>query len=176
MSEGRETAGRATRGRVGRGLGPALRRARVGYHLRLVEELRAAGFDDVRFPGGRVLRICAWSGGATISQIGRELGITRQGAGKVVGNLRDRGYVSVRASPTDGREKIVEVTTRTLEFAAARRRAVRRIERELRDEIGREAFDRLLTLLAALSGQERPPARDLLRGGWDSDLIAAFED
>ncbi|MGH7911268.1 MAG: MarR family winged helix-turn-helix transcriptional regulator [Candidatus Dormibacteraceae bacterium] len=158
------------------GLGPALRRARIRYQLRLAEELGAAGFDDVRFPGGRVLRVCARSGGATISQIGRELGITRQGAGKVVGNLRDRGYVSLRASPTDGREKIVEVTARTLEFAVARRRAVRRVERELRDEIGPDAFDRLLTLLTALGGQEGPPTRDLRRRGWDSSLLAAFED
>ena len=51
------------------------------------------GFGERRFPDGRVLRVCAGEAGSTISAIGRELGITRQGASKVVAELRDRGYV-----------------------------------------------------------------------------------
>src|SRR5882672_11311090 len=74
------------------GLGPALRRAWLGYQRRLDEAMAAAGFDERRFPDGRVLRMCSGPAGATTSQIGRELGITRQGAGKIVGSLRDRGY------------------------------------------------------------------------------------
>jgi hypothetical protein len=36
------------------GLGPALRRAWVGYQQQLDEELAKAGFDDRGFPDGRV--------------------------------------------------------------------------------------------------------------------------
>ena len=53
------------------------------------------GFGERRFPDGRVLRLCSPEAGSTISGIGRELGITRQGATKVVTHLRESGYVRV---------------------------------------------------------------------------------
>ena len=69
-----------------------------------------AGFGERRFPDGRVLRLCS-DRGSTISAIGRELGITRQGASKVVGQLRDRGYVLVEDSVASKREKSVILLT-----------------------------------------------------------------
>src|SRR5580700_10082906 len=98
------------------GLGPALRRAWIGYQLRLDEAMAAAGFGERRFPDGRVLRLCSNPAGSTISAIGREIGITRQGAAKVVAHLSDRGYVSVADSASSGREKSVTVTARGMEY------------------------------------------------------------
>ena len=89
------------------GLGAALRRAWLGYQLRLDRAMAEAGFGERNFPDGRVLRVCADRGGSTISAIGRELGITRQGASKVVMHLCDHGYVAVNASTTSKREKSV---------------------------------------------------------------------
>jgi DNA-binding MarR family transcriptional regulator len=111
--------------------------------------LAAAGFEDRTLPDGRVLRICR-DGEHTISDVGRELGITRQGAAKLVGSLRDRGYVSVDASPTSGREKVVTLTARATAYLDARRRAARTIERELERTLGPEALDALSRLVAAL--------------------------
>ncbi len=71
------------------GLGVALRRAWLGYQLRVDRAMAEAGFGERRFPDGRVLRMCSGEAGSTISAIGRELGITRQGASKVVTHLRD---------------------------------------------------------------------------------------
>lgn len=51
-----------------------------------------AGFAGRRFPEGRVLLMCADPGEVTISDIGRRLAITRQGASKVIAALRERGY------------------------------------------------------------------------------------
>jgi DNA-binding MarR family transcriptional regulator len=145
-----------------------LRRAWVGYQRRLDEAMAAAGFPDRRFPDGRVLRLCARTGQVTASQIGRELGITRQGAGKIVAALRARGYVVLAPSPSDGREKVVTLTPRALDYLAAQRAAARRIERDLRSMLGADAFDGLSVLLDALGGQEDPPGmRDYLRGGGD---------
>jgi DNA-binding MarR family transcriptional regulator len=138
-------------------LGGALRRAWLGYQRRLDEELAAAGFDDRRFPDGRVLRICSKSAEATISQIGRELGITRQGASKVIASLRARGYVTLKASPTDGREKIVKLTARASDYLAAQRKAARAIERQWRAEVGADGFDSLYLLLETLGGDNRIP-------------------
>lgn len=168
-----ETTGSQTRQVV---LGGALRRAWVGYQRLMDEELSAAGFDDRGFPDGRVLRICSRSAEATISQIGRELGITRQGASKIVARLRDRRYVTLHASATDGREKIVKVTERATGYLAAQRKAARRIERRLRAEVGAEAFDSLSLLLKALGGDEQPRMRDYLRKAGLLHYLQDLED
>jgi len=142
-------------------LGAALRRAWLGYQRRLDEAMAEAGFDDRRFPDGRVLRICSDPGGTTISEIGRQLGITRQGAGKIVVNLRDRGYVDVGDSATSGREKSVMLTPRAFDYLAAQRNAARSIEGQLRTELGPEGFASLGRLLEAL-GTEELRMRDYL--------------
>ncbi len=144
-------------------LGAALRRAWVGYQCRLDEEMAAAGFADRGFPDGRVLRMCSGPVETTVSQIGRELGITRQGASKIVAGLRDRRYVTLRPSETDGREKIVKLTPRAIDYLAAQRKAARDIERRLRDDLGKEGFEVLYRVLGALGGDEDLRLRDYLR-------------
>jgi DNA-binding MarR family transcriptional regulator len=144
------------------GLGGALRQAWVGYRGRLDEALAAAGFGDGGFPDGRVLRMCSRSPEMTVSEIGRELGITRQGAAKIVSGLRNREYVTLTASPTDGREKIVTLTARGVDYLSTQRRAAGSIERQLRSEIGSSPFDSLHLLLAALGGDAQPRMRDYM--------------
>jgi DNA-binding MarR family transcriptional regulator len=144
-------------------LGAALRRAWVGYQRRLDEQMAAAGFGDRRFPDGRVLRICSRSPETTASQIGRELGISRQGAAKIVGDLRSRGYVEVVASATSGREKTITLTQRAVDYLATQRKAAQSIERQLREEIGSEGFEGLARLLDALGGDGQPRMSDYLR-------------
>ena len=146
------------------GLGGSLRRAWIGYRRRLDEQLAAAGFDDRKLPDGRVLRICSSSTETTTSEIGRELNISRQGAGKIVNDLRDRGYVEVTASATSAREKTVRLTPRALAYLAAHRKAARAIERQLRAELGTEAFEGLQHLLDALGDDDQPRMSDYLLG------------
>jgi DNA-binding MarR family transcriptional regulator len=143
-------------------LGPALRRAWIGYQLRLDEELAAAGFADRGFPDGRVLRMCS-DGGTTIARIGRELGITRQGASKIVASLRDRRYVTITPSATNGREKIVQLTTRATDYLAAHRDAARLIETRLRAELGPEVFNSIHQLLDALGADDSVRMSTVLR-------------
>jgi DNA-binding MarR family transcriptional regulator len=150
--------GRAPGRRDGQlGLGGSLRRAWLGYQHRLDSAMAAAGFDDRRFPDGRVLRLCSDPAGTTVAQVGRQLGISRQGAAKVVANLGDRGYVGVADSPTSGREKTVSLTPRGLDYLAAQRQSARSIERQLQTKLGPEGFaglHRLLEMLGA-EGEER---------------------
>lgn len=169
-----ERAGEPDRARGG--LGAALRRAWVGYRRRLDAELAAAGFGDHRFPDGRVLRFCARTGETTIARIGRELGISPQGAGKVVAGLRDDGYVTLTASAASGREKVVRLTPRATDYLAAHRRAARRIERDLRAETGAESIDALYRLLHALGDAEQPRLRDYLGISRDVDDVAEPDD
>ena len=159
---------RAGRHRAGPGdqgpLGPALRRAWVGYQRRLDQEMAAAGFADRAFPDGRVLRMCSGSEGDTVSEIGRELGITRQGASKIVGGLREGRYVTARpvGDRREGEDR--DPHGAGSDYLATQRKAARAIEQELRDQVGAEAFEGLLALLEALGGEEdQPGMRDYLR-------------
>ncbi|HXN61334.1 MAG TPA: MarR family transcriptional regulator [Acidimicrobiales bacterium] len=144
-------------------LGGALRQAWVGYRVRLDAEMAAAGFADSGLPDGRILHICAARDGVTISDVGRELGITRQGASKAVARLHERGYVELRPSPEDGREKVAGLTGRAQAYLAAQRRANRKIARGLRAEVGDDAIDALYRLLDALGTEDVPRLRDYLR-------------
>lgn len=121
------------------------------------------GFDDRRLPDGRVLRLCSREAGSTISDIGRELGITRQGAGKVVEYLCDRGYVTVANSAVSRREKSVVLTSRGIDYLRALRVAAHAIEEELRAKLGEAEFSALTALLDALDHGEQKRMSTYLR-------------
>jgi DNA-binding MarR family transcriptional regulator len=122
-----------------------------------------AGFGERRFPDGRVLRVCSDEAGSTISAIGRALGITRQGASKVVAELSDRGYVTIADSTTSKREKSVVLTPLGVDYLAHQRAAARAIEDELRAELGDATFTELGSLLAALDAGDGVRLRAYLR-------------
>jgi len=151
-----------SRNREERSLGAGLRRSWVGYQLRLDAAMTEAGFGDRGFPDGRVLRLCRDADGSTISEIGRALGISRQGAAKAVTSLEERGYVTVRPSPTSGREKRVTVTRKALTFLDAQRSASRAIERDVSRRLGPEALAALEQLIDLL-GNHDIRLRDYLR-------------
>src|SRR5436309_3221334 len=148
---------------VRRRLGPSLRRAWVAYQRGLDEAVAEAGFENRRLPDGRVLRLCSNQADTTIAAVGRELGISRQGAAKIVNGLRDRGYVTVQPSPTSGREKVVAITPRARDYLRAQRRAALAIERRVRTQLGPEAFAALDALLDALGAHQDMRMRDYLR-------------
>jgi DNA-binding MarR family transcriptional regulator len=145
------------------GLGPALRRAWIGYQLRLDAAMAEAGFGERRLPDGRVLRLCSGRSGSTISAIGRELGMTRQGAAKVVTRLTDSGYITVSDSATSGRERSATLTTRGINYLEAHHAATQAIERELQTLVGEAGFAGLLALLEALDHGDLPRMRTYLR-------------
>jgi DNA-binding MarR family transcriptional regulator len=148
---------------IGIGIGAALRRAWLGYQLRLDRAMAEAGFGERKFPDGRVLRVCSVEAGSTISAIGRELGITRQGASKVVAHLRDRGYVVVTDSTTSKREKSVVLTPRGIDYLAHQSAATWAIEDELRAELGEATLSALGALLHELDAGEGVRLRAYLR-------------
>lgn len=152
-------------------LGNALRRARASYRRHMDAELAAAGFAERRFPEGRVLAMCSGPGETTISDVGRGLGITRQGASKIVAEMRERGYLAVTPSAVDGREKILALTPRAIEYLTARRNAADSFEARLRQQIGDNEVAHLFRLLDAVAGDE-PMAPDARRG--DTPAIRAL--
>jgi DNA-binding MarR family transcriptional regulator len=137
--------------------------------------MAAAGLART-LPDGRVLRICATSTEPTISKIGRELGISRQGASKLIAGLSDGGYVTLRPSPADGREKLVELTPRAIGYLEAQRTAAQTVQRGLRAELGADGLERLLALLEAIGGDEQPRMSDYLRKRVNKSLLAPIDE
>jgi DNA-binding MarR family transcriptional regulator len=77
-------------------------------------ELARQGHEDVRPAYGFALQAVG-IGGATASEIGRRLGVSKQAAGKTVDRLEALGYVDRADDPADGRRKVVRLTGRGID-------------------------------------------------------------
>ena len=127
-------------------------------HARLAED----GFADLRPAHGYVLN-AAQHGDATASDIAGTLGITKQGAAKVIAELVDAGYVTRKENPADGRARPVALTSRgarALEAAVRHQREIEAEWTELTSARDMAALRRVLdTVLRASDGGEDPPLR-----------------
>jgi DNA-binding MarR family transcriptional regulator len=75
----------------------------------LHDELARRGHPDVRPAHGFALQAIG-PDGATASELGARLGVSKQAAGKTVDGLAALGYVERTADPADGRRRTVVVT------------------------------------------------------------------
>jgi DNA-binding MarR family transcriptional regulator len=78
---------------------------------RLHAELAKQGHPDVRPAHGFALQAIGLDG-ATASEIGRRLGISKQAAGKTTDRLATLGYVERVDDAEDGRRKLIRLTPR----------------------------------------------------------------
>jgi DNA-binding MarR family transcriptional regulator len=87
----------------------------------LIDELHAElgrrGHPDVRPAYGFAMQAIGTSG-ATASEIGRRLGVSKQAAGKTVDRLAGLGYVERVDDPADARRKLIRLTPRGLDSLA----------------------------------------------------------
>lgn len=81
----------------------------------LIDELHAElarqGHPHVRPAYGFAMQAIG-PGGATASEVGRRLGVSKQAAGKTVDRLEELGYAERVDDPADGRRKLVRLTGR----------------------------------------------------------------
>lgn len=78
---------------------------------RLHEELAQRGHPDLRPAHGFAMQAMSVEG-ATASEVGRRLGISKQAAGKTVERLAALGYAERVDDPADARRKVVRLTPR----------------------------------------------------------------
>ncbi|MEU6482528.1 MarR family winged helix-turn-helix transcriptional regulator [Streptomyces sp. NPDC046887] len=105
---------------------------------RVHAELAEQGHPDVRPAYGFAMQAVG-VGGATASEVGRRLGVSKQAAGKTVDRLVVLGYAERADDPADARRKLVRLTPHGL------------------DCLGRSAaiFDRLRAEWVGALGAER---------------------
>ena len=84
---------------------------------RLHAELAAQGHPDVRPAYGFAMQAIG-ADGATASELGRRLGVSKQAAGKTVDRLVALGYAERADDPADARRKLVRLTPRGLDSLA----------------------------------------------------------
>jgi len=77
-------------------------------------ELAGQGHPDMRPVYGFTMQAIG-AGGATASEIGRRIGVSKQAAGKTVDRLEALGYVERVDDPRDARSKLIRLTPRGLD-------------------------------------------------------------
>jgi len=77
-------------------------------------ELARRGHADMRPAHGFAMQAIGF-GGATATEVGRRLGISKQAAGKTVERLESLGYVQRAGDGADRRRKLVRLTPRGVE-------------------------------------------------------------
>ena len=107
-----------------------LRAARGAYGNAVRRELAATGFDDLPRNGPYVLGGMANRGGS-LSDLVRQLGVSKQSASQLIDILVLRGYLERHVSPDDRRRMEVVLTDRGRAAANAVRVAVDSVDEEL---------------------------------------------
>ncbi|MEV0096437.1 MarR family transcriptional regulator [Streptomyces sp. NPDC050738] len=121
----------------------------AGFRVILDElhaELRREGHPDVRPAYGFALQAVG-IGGATATEIGQRLGVSKQAAGKTVDRLEALGYVERGDDPNDGRRKVVRLSGRGIDVLVRSAAIFDRLHGEWARKLG---ADRLAEVEGAL--------------------------
>lgn len=128
----------------------------------LHDELRAAGWHDVRPAFGFVLLACR-DQPTSAKGIAALMGTTKQAASKLIESMEEIGYVTRSASAVDGRGKDVELSSRGRELLGAVEQSYRTLETQWATVIGAKSVERmradLLRVLLDANNNTLPPVR-----------------
>jgi DNA-binding MarR family transcriptional regulator len=116
----------------------------------LLEELAAAGFDDLRPAHLQVVQHLDQHG-SRITELANRAQLTKQTVVHTVNDLARLGYIQRVPDGRDARAKLVIPTERGRAAIATGVRIVQNIERRWADLIGTEELQRLRELLLALN-------------------------
>ena len=137
-------------------IGALLRVPAQAIHRRIIRDLNAAGFDDLRLPHMAVLQFPG-PDGVRPGTLAERAGMSKQAMNQLLKSLEASGYLTRSDSPDEGRARVVRNTRRGRAAHAKILEILRDIEREWRAELGPRDFARLKELLARV--WESPLAR-----------------
>ncbi len=113
-----------------------------------------AGFEGLR-PAHGLAFVRLARHGATASELAEHLGITKQSAAALVGELVERGYVTRTNHPTDGRARLLVLSDRGRAATRAAEAAAEAISQSWADALGRERYTQLVADLARMGSGAR---------------------
>jgi len=128
-------------------LGIALGLAYQTFTDELRAHLAGLGFDDLGRWYGYVFRALD-AEDIRLTSLAARLGMSNQGAAKIVDEMAARGYLARETDPQDGRGKVLRLTARGRRALAAARRFHADFERRLIRRLGTAAVANLRAALA----------------------------
>src|SRR5262245_52906679 len=130
-------------------VGALLRLSWQRVRTRLNEAIRAAGFDDLQETHMLVFSYPP-ADGVRPSELARRLGMSRQAANHIIGQMEAMGYLKRRAAAGGGR-RLVYLTARAWRVADVIFACLKEIEAEWAREIGKERFADFMAVLRTLA-------------------------
>jgi DNA-binding MarR family transcriptional regulator len=127
-----------------------LRAARGAYGNAVRRALAATGFDDLPQNGPHVLGGMA-NRGVSLSDLVRQLGVSKQSASQLIDTLVLRGYLERHVNPDDRRRMDVALTDRGRAAAQVVRVAVEGVDEELARRLSPSELAGLAAGLIALT-------------------------
>ena len=136
-------------------IGALLRVPAQAIQRRIITELNAAGFEELRMPHMAVLQFPG-PDGVRPGMLAERAGMSKQAMNQLLRSLDALGYLARSDAPDEGRARIVRLTKRGRAAYAKIHEILRDIEREWNAELGTKRFNQL---------------KDLLVQVWESPLI-----
>jgi DNA-binding MarR family transcriptional regulator len=136
-------------------IGALLRVPAQAIHRRIITELNAAGFEELRLPHMAVFQFPG-PDGVRPSVLAERAGMSKQAMNQLLRSLEAQGYIVRSDAPDEGRARLVRLTTRGHAAYAKIHDVLRNVEREWSAELGTKRFAEL---------------KDLLLRVWESPLI-----
>ena len=127
-------------------IGALLRVPAQAIHRRLIHELNAAGYKELRVPHMAVLQFPG-PDGVRPGVLAERAGISKQAMNQLLRSLEDLGYIVRSDAPNEGRARIIRFTKRGRAAYAKIHEILRDIEREWSVELGPKRFTKLKELL-----------------------------
>ncbi|WP_344467857.1 MarR family winged helix-turn-helix transcriptional regulator [Kitasatospora kazusensis] len=115
----------------------------------LHEELARQGHPEVRPAYGFAMQAIGRDG-ATATEVGRRLGVSKQAAGKTVDRLAALGYAERADDPEDGRRKLVRLTPHGVDALARSAAIFEELHEHWAATLGAERLDALETDLVTM--------------------------
>ena len=136
-------------------IGALLRVPAQAIHRRIITELNAAGFEELRVAHMAVLQFPG-PDGSRPGVLAERAGMSKQAMNQLLRSLEALGYLARSDAPDEGRARIVRLTKRGRAAYAKIHEILRDIECEWSTELGAKTFTELKQLLLRV---------------WDSSLI-----
>ncbi len=127
-------------------IGALLRVPAQTIHRRIIHQLNAAGFKELRLPHMAVLQFPG-PDGVRPGQLAERAGMSKQAMNQLLRSLESLGFIARSDSPNGGRARVVRLTKRGHAAYAKIHEILRDIEREWSAELGHKRFTQLKELL-----------------------------
>ncbi|HXJ18243.1 MAG TPA: MarR family winged helix-turn-helix transcriptional regulator [Candidatus Polarisedimenticolia bacterium] len=127
-------------------IGALLRVPAQAIQRRIIKELNAAGFKELRVPHMAVLQFPG-PDGVRPGMLAERAGISKQAMNQLLRSLETLGYIVRSNLPDEGRARVVRFTKRGHAAYAKIHEILRAIEREWSSELGPKRFTELKELL-----------------------------